>query len=167
MFSTRSRLAAAAVAALLATGCGSDGGDDSSPDETPASTASAICSEFCSDKEVTETGCDKRAVDAIVAKPVRISAGLHGRLGLRKSNPAVCSGIYWARFTPDADSTEAFQVTITVAGKAAVPQPSEPGNPALEAWTVGVHAKPGESILACVVHADGKQSVCLDDTKAA
>lgn len=149
---------AAGTALVLATGCSSGSGKTES---------TAVCSDECSGKEVTDTGCDKQAVDAVPAKPVRVTDTLHGNLGVRKSNPAACSGIYWVKFTPDADSSAAFEVTITVDGHEAKPQPSEPGNPALEAWTVGVYAKPGAVITACVVQPSVKRGVCLADTKAA
>lgn len=153
-------LAAGTVLVLATTGC-SSGSDE------PERAAETVCSEACSGKEVTDTGCDKQAVDAVPAKPVRVTAELHGKLGVRKSNPAACSGIYWVKFTPDADSTAAFEVTITVDGRGAKPQPSEPGNPTLEAWTVGVYAKSGAVITACVVQPSVDRGVCLADTKAA
>lgn len=155
---TRVALAAGTVLVLATTGCSSGSGK---------SEQASVCSEACSGKEVTDTGCDKQAVDAVAAKAVRVSDELHGKLGVRKSNPAACSGIYWVKFTPDADSTAAFEVTIAVDGRVAQPQPSEPGNPTLEAWTVGVHAKPDAVITACLVQPDTKKAVCLADTKAA
>ncbi|HEX6416261.1 MAG TPA: hypothetical protein VFZ62_01935 [Candidatus Saccharimonadales bacterium] len=163
MLNGRRGLTVVILAALLAAGC-SSGDDESSED--PLTTAAA-CAEDCSGKEVTDTGCDKNAVDAVPAKPVKVAEGPHGSLGLRKSNPAACSGIYWVRFQPDADNQAPFEVEISVNGRVAKPQPSEPGNPVLEAWTVGVHAEPGEPITACVWRADRKEGVCLETVKAA
>ena len=148
------------IVILAVAGCGS------SSDEGADEPSTSVCAEACSGKEVTDTGCDKGAVDAVPAKPVRIDATLHGQLGVRKSNPAVCSNIYWVKFVPDPDNTSAFEVRIAVDGKAAKAQPSEPGNPALTAWTVGVHVAPGQMISACLGSPANTQT-CLEDTKAA
>jgi hypothetical protein len=153
--------AALAVVLLFATACGrNDGG---MPDAS--TTTKAVCSQECSDKEVTATGCDANAVDAISATAIEVAVEVHGKLGLRKANPSACNDIYWARFEPDADSTGAFKVTVSVDDRVAEPQASEPGNPALAAWTVGVYAKPGATLQACV--SAGGSSVCLPAVKSA
>jgi hypothetical protein len=159
----------AGLVALLAvlTACSNSGENPPPPTVTTSAAAPsatlAPCAEACSDKEVTDTGCDERAVDAIRPEYRKFDAAVRGNLGLRKSNPAVCSNIYWVRYQPDPDSTGPFKVEITVGDKTRI-QESEPGNPALEAWTVGLHAKKGERIRSCV--RSGEVGLCLTDTNA-
>lgn len=140
---------------MILAGCG---GGQPSPIN---STSAARCGADCSDKEVTETGCDQGAVDAVPATNVEV-LGLRGQLGIRKASPFTCTRIYWARFVPEPTNQTSFQVTITVNGRVAKSQPSEPGNPALAAWTVGVYANPGEKIVGCVTA--GGQQRCVQTT---
>lgn len=147
------------AAALFAVGCGV-GGDNSS--EKPR-----ICAESCSGKEVTETGCNEGALDAVVAEVIKVEGVPRGKLGVRKSNPAVCARIYWVRFEPDAKNTAAFEVKISVDGRVAEPQLSEPGNPQLAAWTLGVYAPSGAQVSACVSFRDLTNSdFCLKTFEA-
>jgi len=145
----------------LALGAAACSSSDTPDPATPTSSAEAVCQEACSGKEVTDTGCDQNAVDAVLPRRVEVE-NVHGLLSIRKSNPAVCEHIYWTRFQPDANSLGAFELSISVDGRGAKPQASEPGNPTLAAWTVGVYAQTGQPIRGCLTVGD--RGVCLDTT---
>lgn len=146
---------ASMILLILLVGCGPTSG--SQP------TTASPCGQDCSGGEVTETGCDLGAVDAISDQPVQ-AGDTRGTLALRKANPSNCTHIYWARFTPNPDNMAAFEVVVSVNGTAFKPQPSEPGNPTLTAWTVGAYAPEGSNIQACL-KSDG-QEFCLPSITA-
>jgi hypothetical protein len=110
---------------------------------------------------VTETHCDSGAVDAIAGQYVVVE-GARGVLAMRKANPSVCTHIFWTRFEPAQDNSGSFELTLVRNGKPSKVQASEPGNPMLAAWTVGVYAEPGDKLEACLTSGDGKK--CLETT---
>jgi hypothetical protein len=157
-------LRACLLAVVIASCDGSSNGSGVSGEAISASASASAshvpCASVCSGKEVTETGCDKSALDAIPDTFIPVLP--YGTLALRKSNPAVCTRIYWARFTPVPENNVAFTVTVLLNGTASKAQPSEPRNPAVTAWTVGVYGKPGDRVQPCVTAA--RQRWCLPAT---
>ena len=117
------------------------------------------------------SGCGEMTVDGkapinATQVPARVSSGnLNGVLELRKSNPSVCERIYWARFTPDPTSTEGFRIKTVVTNSAtgsrdSAVQPSEPSNPTVVAYTVGMHGEVGDVIQACIAPAESLELIC-------
>lgn len=148
------------VGIALASGCSATDAPEQSTSVT-SSSATGACGQECSGKEVTDTDCDRGAFDAIQPQQVRVGNAF-GELSLRKSSPARCDHIYWARFVPDGENSVAFEVALVVDGVEAPRQPSEPANPKIAAWTVGVYAKPGVPVQACLLSGDDRK--CLDTT---
>jgi hypothetical protein len=142
---------------VLLTGC-TVGGSDDAASPPPASSP---CAEACSGREVDETGCSLGAVSVTGYVPV-VAGQAKGQLMLRKARPAVCTRIYWARFTPLPSNTAPFEITISVGDKDFKPQVSEKGVPTLEAWTVGVYAEVGDVVRMCLRSAG--QRDCADYT---
>jgi hypothetical protein len=99
------RVMALSVALAPLVACG--GSDEPSGPEG----FSAPCGEECSDEEVTETGCNTDAVDAVTAEVVTVGQAV-GTLSMRKANPSVCEGIYWTRFVPEPDNAAEFELTL-------------------------------------------------------
>jgi len=155
-----------AVTALVS--CGSSDNPAVQADSTPTSSVSPtpptehspakVCGQKCDDKEVINgQGCGRAPLTYIPGE-AKVLGNVNGTLDLRQANPNDCSNIYWARFMPTASSKGAYEIAVYVNGKPGRVQRSAP-NQQLEVRTVGVYAKPGSQITACLTVKD--QSACL------
>lgn len=157
MLRTWTRTLVATVISAALAGCAATtvtGSDAPAVTPTP-------CSKECSDKEVDDTGCNKNAIDAI--KGVQVVVGeARGTLALRKASPSICKQIFWAHFYPEKGSTGDFQLTTEYPGYVSKVQESQPGNPELEAYTVGVYVDLGMKVRGCI--ASGGQTKCIETT---
>lgn len=122
------------------------------------------CGTECSGKEPNETGCDEGAVDVTRLDGI-VAPGLEGSIAIRKSDPAVCEDIYWARFAPSEGTTSAFEVILKINGEVvSIPgQQSDPTTPSLYAWTKGYRATEGDVVSACVIP-EGLAEICVEST---
>ena len=154
----RKGIASALLALALLTGCSGGGTSDKPGGATPASTLPG--GKEHSGKEVDITGCSRGAVSVISPRPV-VANQARGKLELRKARPAICTRIYWARFTPDPSNKAPFEITITVGDKTFKPQASEKDVPTMEVWTVGAYAEVGSQIKVCL-QSDGVSN-CLEE----
>jgi len=152
----RKRLAGLFVVLLIASGC------TASKEETPTER----CNRECDNKEVADTGCDKNPIDAIPDTAIDTShfKGLRGTIAIRRGT-GVCSHIYWTRFTPASGNKEAFRTVTVISAFDELPmQESEPGNPAVAAWTRGYYAGYQTRVNGCVIEAATGVRVCLPST---
>jgi hypothetical protein len=157
------KLLAILTALLLSlAGCGSS-------EDTPVTCAED--GSFCSEKEVTATNCDGSQsggplpFTAIGLEDIRIG-NARGSFTIRKAHPALCERVYWARFEPAGSSTSNFTVKIRAINPeqnvtAHGEQQSELGNPRITAWTEGIHAPKGYTVIACL-EVPSQTSECLE-----
>lgn len=125
--------------------------------------------------EVMDTGCDDGDAnqklaplsrDAIADTPVP-QTGVKGTLSLRRPDPSFkpCRGLFWARFIPAPDNTEAFEVFVKVDSQASKPQVSEPENPAETAISVVLYADLKHEVTACLKTQKTGKVFCFEPTR--
>jgi hypothetical protein len=140
---------------LAVTGCS---GSEPKPVQQTESRLACV-GNACDGKETTEIGCDENAQTIDSIKEVK-AGDFKGMLELRKANPARCDRIYWAKVTPSPDNIADFEVTLVRNGTRTKVQKSEPGNPALEAFTVVNYADNDDQLSACIRDISSKQETC-------
>jgi len=164
-------------ASLILLGCtsGSDDGNTTAASQAPPSISAELKCEGddcgANDKEVKVTSCDAPAIDAMPATPVT-GIPVKGSLSLRRSTAtgAKCDRLYWARFIPDPANDKAFKVVVHVTSpeglKIERSQDSEPADPTVTAFTVGLKGRLGYTITACVqLSGAPKSEFCAPSTR--
>ncbi len=145
-----------AMAALLV-GCTSEPTPTQSSSPLPAASAAQCSGEDCTGREVAEVGCDKLATSVIER---HVTAGpASGILALRMAHPPTCPDVFWARFIPDPTNTGAFDLSLMRDGTLSFSQASNPADPTITAWTVGIYGPDAIRLEACV--RSGGEEQCL------
>ena len=167
------RIAGALSGLLLLTACGSGLLEPREPTPGPvsvptsstpaAATSCKVDSKPCTNREVTETGCDVNAVFVVQKTPVVVGQA-RGQLALRKANPAACQRIFWVHFYPEIGSPADYSLVTAYEEGGQVltskEQPSQPGMPEQEAYSVGVHVELGMKVWGCVK--SGADEKCVE-----
>lgn len=131
----------------------------------------------CDGKEVTsgENPCFRGLSDVFAVKESRAPKGYaRGTLKIMKVMPQRCEGIYYGLFAPDngnepgeLPNEDPFTVTLIIGSNIYPSQKSEPGNPTVNAFTVGGYVRLEDkdvAIKVCLDSPEQQAAFCITTT---